>query len=125
VGFDCAKDLSTDAGAAEVTAIASAKISVILISIVTFRLLRPVSAPQTRSHQAAFISALAFEGGSLNATPYGSVRRVAHIGVDSLRNRSAILRLSSSTRLIHQHHRVVIMEAAAISRVRDLKDKVS
>jgi len=34
VGFDCAKDLSIDAGAAEVTAIASAKISVILISIV-------------------------------------------------------------------------------------------
>jgi len=29
--------------------------------------------------------------------PYGSVRRVAHIGVDSLRTRSAILRLSSST----------------------------
>src|SRR6478735_6964697 len=30
---------------------------------------------------------------------------------------SAILRLSSSTRPIHRHHRVVIMEAAAISRV--------
>jgi len=44
--------------------------------------------------------------------------RVAHIGVDSLRTRSAILRLSSSTRPIHQHHRVVIMEAAASSRVR-------
>jgi hypothetical protein len=29
-----------------------------------------------------------------------------------------------STRAIHQHHRVVIMEAAAISRARDLKDQV-
>jgi hypothetical protein len=68
VGFDCAKDLSIDAGAAEVTAIASAKISVILISIVMLRLLKPVLAPQTKSHHAAFISALAFEGGSLNAS---------------------------------------------------------
>ena len=68
MGFDCAKDLSTDAGAAQVTAIASAKISVILKSIVMLRLLRPISAPQTRSHHAAFISALAFEGGSLNAS---------------------------------------------------------
>jgi hypothetical protein len=41
---------------------------------------------------------------------------VAHIGVNSLRTRSAILRLSSSTRPIRQHHRVVIMEPAAISR---------
>ena len=52
-------------------------------------------------------------------------RRVVHIDVNSLRNRSAILRLSSSTRPIHQHHRVVIMESAAISRVRDLKGQVS
>jgi hypothetical protein len=50
--------------------------------------------------------------------------RVTHIGVNSLRTGSAILRLSSSTRPIHQHHRVVIMEAAAISRARDLKDRV-
>jgi hypothetical protein len=42
---------------------------------------------------------------------------VAHIGINSLHTRSAILRLSSSTRPIHQHHRVVIMEAAAISRI--------
>ena len=68
MGFDRAKDLSIDAGAAEVTAIASARISVILISIAMLRLLRPVLAPQTRSHHAAFISALAFEGGSLNAS---------------------------------------------------------
>ena len=111
MGFDCAKDLPTDAGAAEVTAIASAKISVILKSIVMLRLSRPVSAPQTRSHHPALISALAFEGGPLN--------------VDGPRSRSAILRLFSSTRAIHRHHRVVIMEADAISRARDLKDQVS
>ena len=57
--------------------------------------------------------------------PCGSVRRAARIGVNSLRTRSAILRLSSSTRPIHRHHRVVIMESAASSRVRDLKDQVS
>ena len=68
MGFDCAKDLSIDAGAAEVTAIASAKISVILKSIAMLRLLTPVSAPQTRSRHAAFISALAFEGSPLNAS---------------------------------------------------------
>ena len=68
MGFDCARDLSIDAGAAEMTAIASAKISVILISIVMLRLLMPVSAPQTRSHRPAFISARAFEEGSLNAS---------------------------------------------------------
>ena len=114
MGFDCTKEPSTDAGAAEVTAIVGAKISVTLISIVKLRLLMPDSDSQTRSRYAAFISALAFEGGSRA----GPLRRVAHIGVNSRRNRSAILRLSSSRRPIHQHHRVVIMEAAAISRVR-------
>jgi hypothetical protein len=116
VGFDCAKESSTDAGAAEVAAIVSAKISVTLISIIMLRLLMPDSASQTRSRYVAFISALAFEGArSKQASVWV---RVAYIGVNSRRNRSAVLRLSSSRRSIHQHHRVVIMEAAAISRVR-------
>src|SRR5258708_33775297 len=115
-GFDCAKDFSIDGGGAEVTAIASAKIRVILISIVMLRLLRPVSAPQTRSHHAAFISALAFEGGSLNASFRVGPWPCGDIVVNSLRTRGAILRLSSSTRPIHRLHVVVIMESAAISR---------
>ena len=98
LGFDCAKELSIDAGAAEVAAIVSAKISVTLTSIVMLSVeaafgLRTLD----RTTQHLFPHSHS-KGLAQCKLPCGSVRRVAHIGVDSLRNRSAILRLSSSTR---------------------------
>ena len=68
MGLDCAKELPTDAGTVETAAIANAKASVILINMVILLVLKPDVLPRTRSRNAAFISALAFEWGSLGTS---------------------------------------------------------